>query len=564
MRESREQTLTHRDIEIPDRDHTNGPQRIPVASFRLEDLRGEVTFLENGQFIVHQGQNGHITATRNRCRHNLGKFQRSEGCVLTCPNHGWQIDVSTMEYVNPVGIAQDQLTVDIADDGTVILFEALPARPWELDPVSVMDLEESELTVRFYSHACAEINCGPDSIFTDPWLVGPAFSRGWWLAHQPPEDWLDRLAAADAIYISHNHSDHLSINTLRMLAARNPQAPIFVPAFDTDSCARLVRSAGLENVTIAPFGVWVTLGEHARFMLLLDEAGRDDSAILVEYKGHRILDLVDCTLNLNHGELPRPVDVLLSPFAGGASGYPVCWPDQYSQEQIERVVASRRLELLQYCLDVSTKTNARVVVPFAGYFKEAHPADYEIMQLNVKNSPENVRDFLQRKSPDIDTWIPQAGDVFDVGIQSPVGVHNTPTHAPQYNFDDFLTKILDDLDFRPLESLDGVKAYFEWAGYKSDLVLHVIETDEDFAKVYREFYLDFSNSSFLEDRPKKPHRYLRMRVRADVFRHVLRWGMPWEEISIGFQARFYREPDAYNFDFWNHFQHNLPSTPPVW
>ena len=46
-------------------------------------------------------------------------------------------------------------------------------------------------------------------MFTDPWLTGPAFARGWWLMHEPPTDWLDRLEKADFIYISHLHSDHL-------------------------------------------------------------------------------------------------------------------------------------------------------------------------------------------------------------------------------------------------------------------------------------------------------------------------------------------------------------------
>ena len=54
-----------------------------------------------------------------------------------------------------------------------------------------------------------EINFHGTIMFTDPWLTGPAFARGWWLMHEPPADWLDRLEKADFIYISHLHSDHL-------------------------------------------------------------------------------------------------------------------------------------------------------------------------------------------------------------------------------------------------------------------------------------------------------------------------------------------------------------------
>ena len=52
-----------------------------------------------------------------------------------------------------------------------------------------------------------------------------------------------------------------------------------------------------------------------------------------------------------------------------------------------------------------------------------------------------------------------------------------------------------------------------------------------------------------------------MRVRADVFRHVLQHGLPWEELTIGFFARFRRDPDVYNMDFWAHVQDKLPERP---
>lgn len=55
--------------------------------------------------------------------------------------------------------------------------------------------------------------------------------------------------------------------------------------------------------------------------------------------------------------------------------------------------------------------------------------------------------------------------------------------------------------------------------------------------------------------------YIRLRVRCDSFRYVMKIGQPWDEMLIGFQARPYRFPDVYNFDFWTHFQDLLPNTP---
>jgi hypothetical protein len=53
-------------------------------------------------------------------------------------------------------------------------------------------------------------------------------------------------------------------------------------------------------------------------------------------------------------------------------------------------------------------------------------------------------------------------------------------------------------------------------------VLHVLETDDGFGATLREFFYDFSIGALTDARPRGTHRYLRMRVRADVFRHVLR------------------------------------------
>ena len=82
--------------------------------------------------------------------------------------------------------------------------------------------------------------------------------------------------------------------------------------------------------------------------------------------------------------------------------------------------------------------------------------------------------------------------------------------------------------------------------------------DEIFAYKKNEFFVDFNNKKVVSSKPDNYNRYLRIKVRSDVFRYILFNGLPWEEFSIGFQARFYREPDNYNFDFWDYFQNNIP------
>ena len=81
----------------------------------------------------------------------------------------------------------------------------------------------------------------------------------------------------------------------------------------------MLRRIGLSNVKRIPFLVWQTINKDCRYMILEDFTGKNDSGILIEYKGYSILNLVD-SHNLNNGELPE-VDILMGSFSGGSSGH---------------------------------------------------------------------------------------------------------------------------------------------------------------------------------------------------------------------------------------------------
>jgi CMP-N-acetylneuraminate monooxygenase len=534
------------------------PRRL-VASLRSCSVERNETVAKDG-VIVHRDAAGNVRAAKNRCRHMGGSFPQGRGCKLTCPRHGWTLDASTMRYDNPRGeLVQPELEVEASDD-LLQVFERGTARPWT-ERLPREALSRGELTVRFLAHACVEIAAGKTRIVTDPWLTGPAFARGWWLAHDPPADWLERLVRADVVYISHDHSDHLNEHTLRRLAAVRPDAPIFVPGFASGRCERLTRALGLTNVTTLPVGQWRRLGDATRMMILGDGAGREDSALLVEHKGHTVLDTVDC-MNPNDGDIPE-VDVLLSQFAGGATGYPVCWGELYGDERIARTVKKNRAQTRTYVLDLVAAAKPRAWMPIAGYFLEAHPSDAEIGEKNLKNDPDAIAEAVSSRFPFVRTHRAVPGATIDLAAteeRDPLFATRAP--RPAHDFAPYVAAIAKDAEAPALATLEGVERYFAWAGFRGDLVLHVIETTENFQGVVREMFVDFTTGKVTAARPATISRYERMRVRSDVFRHVLLRGASWEEISIGFQARFYREPDVYNMDFWMHFQHELPAEPP--
>lgn len=518
------------------------------------------------EVIVVRCADGVVRGAANRCRHQAGRFPCAAAGPLTCPRHGWVLDPLTMRYLNPVGgLTQPELGVHARPDGGVELVAPERRRPWEDDARAAARLETGELTVTYLTHACAEVRCGDHTIVTDPWLEGPAFTRGWWLAHRPPPDWPDRLARADVVYLSHNHSDHLHLSTLARLARENPRVTVVVPDLPGRSCAALARRAGLQDVVSLAPGTWMALDGDTRLTILADGAGRQDSALLIDHRGHLVLDTVDCS-DPNGGVLPPHVDVLLAPFAGGASGYPLCWPEQYAEAEIQRRLALARRSLATRAVDLAAATTASVFVPFAGSFVEAHPADAALRRRNTKNRAEDVGRAVTAAVPGTRAWVPMPGACLDVATGAcTTGADPTvPTAERAREFERFLPPIAASARFAPLDDLEGIDHYRRWLGYEGDLVLHVRETDESLTEVHREFHLDFGRGVVRGGAPPGvgTGRRLRMTVRRDAFRHVLRHGLGWEEVAIGLQARWARDPDAYEMDFWDHVQNRVPEAPP--
>jgi CMP-N-acetylneuraminate monooxygenase len=98
-------------------------------------------------------------------------------------------------------------------------------------------------------------------------------------------------------------------------------------------------------------------------------------------------------------------------------------------------------------------------------------------------------------------------------------------------------------------------------------VVYVVPTDDDFvpgeSAVLVNFYgpapvveilpsaevlAAFAAASGAED-----DRHVLLKVRAEGLAHVLRRGLPLEELMFGFQCRIDRKPDIYNAAFWYHF-----------
>ena len=105
-----------------------------------------------------------------------------------------------------------------------------PAAPIPLAPPAIFDGDPGRLAASWFGHSTALLEIDGYRVLTDPvWsnrcspsdIVGPR------RLHPPPVQ-LEGLPAVDAVVISHDHYDHLDIDTVLALA-RTQRAPFFVP-----------------------------------------------------------------------------------------------------------------------------------------------------------------------------------------------------------------------------------------------------------------------------------------------------------------------------------------------
>ncbi|XP_035667551.1 cytidine monophosphate-N-acetylneuraminic acid hydroxylase-like [Branchiostoma floridae] len=540
-------------------------------------LRAGVNLIHKnvGNFIIYKDPTtpeDPYKACRNVCRHQRGLFVKDiedAACnVVRCTKHNWKLDTSTMKYVNPPdSFTQELLFPEVDDEGRLTLVELNPPEPWERDPRPPQRIEPGEVKVTFFAHACMEVKLGDKTMFFDPWLTGPAFARGWWLQHEPPADWLERLSRADLIYISHEHSDHLSYPTLELLSKKNPNIPIYVGDTSVPVFCRLKQSGvKLNCINICKFGVWQDINADTRFMILMDGVHPEfDTCILIDYKGRSV------ARRSTEGFTGQQDSQLRMNWSNSLSHLFT------SEEWKERFMANDRKNLLFHKKEVVREVNPKVYCPFAGFFLEAHPADKYILNNNPKNKPEQLAAFINRHLDSVMTWTPKPGSTVDLALalgdpaDRRLAIVDPPPETKLYkdtwDFDFYIDKINESIDNEIFAYPDWIPFYYEWIGFKNyDLVLRMIETDDYFQPVEGgyDFLVDFMDLSFPSQRPTRKHAYLEIKNRIGVHRQTVLHGLFWDDLYLGFQNRLSRDPDTFHFKFWNHVQILLSLQPPDW
>ena len=117
--------------------------------------------------------------------------------------------------------------------------------------------------------------------------------------------------------------------------------------------------------------------------------------------------------------------------------------------------------------------------------------------------------------------------------------------------------------------LSALGKAFICSNFIDSLTVLILPVDNDFniSSVYG-LKLDFSGENrgyelieykegliaeVANEYPQNPNNIEILRIRQDSLRGVIYNGYPLEDLSIGFQTKMFRNPNVYNFKFWDHF-----------
>lgn len=508
------------------------------------------TLEQTNEFLVYKDDQA-VKIYDRTCDHNGGQLFAKDG-IARCPLHGWHLNPATGEYLDVQCSKKPLLTIQQPElDSPLVSVDTTESRR-----VLLGFDKKYKTQIEFINHACLLFSIdGIIKFATDPWVIGPAFCNGWWLSKKSPEDVFAKLNSCDFIFISHNHPDHLHPESLSYL---RKDMPILTAPFPSGSTVNYLRSLGFQNIVTCGFTEYLICTERQIALSILKSGDfRDDSGLLIQIGEFSALLTVDSNF-LDFGRLPEKINLLCSSFAGGASGFPLCF-ELYSEEEKTRIVQRNRSAIQATNRQSIQRCNPDHFMPYAGFFTEKAPRDSYVKKMNKKNSVADYHTLCKNLNVNLLNVDLENNFIFlGATLAGKIKIEVPP--LAEADVQSYLEHV--QADVSPIRYQD-IEQYFEQSGFYHPLILEITPCDDDFKPVLPSVTIEFDTNS-------KPHilaransarkqaeiagkNYLHIKVRQNELKRVCAHGIPWEDLSIGFQCRIFRSPDIYNSEFWFHF-----------
>jgi UDP-MurNAc hydroxylase len=239
-------------------------------------------------------------------------------------------------------------------------------------------------SIQFINHASVIIKSTNISLLSDPWYQGDAFHKGWnLLCETSDEQIINILNKVTHIWISHEHPDHFSISFFKKFSKQINERNIKILFQDTKD-KRLIQFLEKLSIVCVELRDNVTLKLDEGFSVTCIKDGFYDSALLVNNKDERILNLNDCDVTdvskakeifSKTGE----VDVLLTQFSYAA------WKGGVANKKWRVQAGLDKLDAMDLQISIF---RPKFVIPFASFFYFSNRENFYLN--DTINKPDDV------------------------------------------------------------------------------------------------------------------------------------------------------------------------------
>jgi len=186
--------------------------------------------------------------------------------------------------------------------------------------------DQKKLTIQLLNHASVIITIGEIKILCDPWFSGTCFEGGWGLKYDN-SSCLELSKKCTHLWVSHFHTDHFHMPTLKEVAKVNPDIVVLGNRSFNFKIDEAIKRAGFKTVVPLYERKWMKLPGNVD--IIRYPSTGIDNMLLIKTRDAVILNYNDCNLPFRAMKsLARKmgkVDIMLNNYnhAGKLLDYPL-------------------------------------------------------------------------------------------------------------------------------------------------------------------------------------------------------------------------------------------------
>jgi len=375
--------------------------KVFVGSKDILEHTPKLIDLDNVKYILHVDTDGKPKLYSADCPHQHGVVEELDPKIFRCPNHDWTYEPSSGKSINAPQACLTSYKIFFDEDK---IFAEIPSKEKK---VSIDYTGKNYLPkITVVSNACLLIEWNGFNLLTDPWIEGPALF-GAWEQYPPSNISINDLPAIDAIWITHEHTDHLNPPTLKSL---KKDIPVYVPDFNNGRLAKIIEKLGFSNVVSVKSLEQISFTDDIHAISFESESMWKDSILYLQFGNFKILNVNDAGFNWKIADMIDDVDIVSSAFTYGASAYPLNWTDLDNITKKNAMVA-KNSGMLKQIKQIVESTNAKYFIPFANFNELRSKQHEELIEFQIKNTPKIVKEYFKNSNVQVLDLLP--GEIWD-------------------------------------------------------------------------------------------------------------------------------------------------------